>query len=87
MAEHGLLVRNVFVAEVFRQPLLVEFLDKTGVWEEALDLGGVEEIAVMPVVVEGLDAEDVPCAEELFFRAVPNDEGKHTALSVEVLNT
>ena len=53
--------------------------------EEALDLAAEEELPVFLVVVKGLDAEDVPGAEELFLLPVPDDKGEHATKLLEDL--
>ena len=50
---------------------------KAGVGEEALDLRAEKKFLAIFVVVEGLDAENIPGAEKFFLRLVPNDKGEH----------
>ena len=45
--------------------------------QKGLDLRTVEEIPVLFVVVKGLDAEDIPGAEELLLCLIPDDKGEH----------
>ena len=54
-------------------------------FQEGFDLGAVEEVAVLFVVVEGLDAEDVPGAEKGLGGLVPDDEGEHAPELLEKL--
>ena len=79
MSEHRLLVRNVLIAEVFREPFLVDFLYKVRVGQETLDFRAEEKVAVVLIVIERLDAENIARAEQLLCGAVPDDEGIHAA--------
>ena len=65
--EDGPLVGDIFVGEVLGDAILVQLFYKAGVGEEALDLAAEEELPVLVVVVEGLDAEDVPAPKSCFF--------------------
>src|SRR5699024_1577327 len=57
--------------------LLVQLLVEARVGEEALNLRAKEEGLPIVIVVEGLNAEDVPGAEELLLLLVPDDKGEH----------
>ena len=70
-------------AQVLRQRLPVQLAMVRGMLENALDLGGEDELAVDNGVVEGLDAEEVARAEQLVLGAIPNGEGEHAAQLVE----
>ena len=54
-----------------------------GVVEKALDLRAEQQGSPHQSVVEGLDAEEVPGAEELFILLVPDDKGEHAPQLVE----
>ena len=45
--------------------------------QKSFDLAAEEQQVLVLVVVEGLDAEDVPRAEKGAVRFIPNDEGEH----------
>ena len=75
--EEGLVAGNVLVAHIVGEPVLVDFPDKGRVLQKGLDFGAVQEVSVLFVVIKGLDAENVPGAEELLLRLVPDDKGEH----------
>ena len=83
--EQGLLGGDVLVAHVVGEPVGVDLPFKGRVFQEGFDLGAVEEVAVLFVVVEGLDAEDVPGAEKGLGGLVPDDEGEHAPELLEKL--
>src|SRR5699024_8626346 len=56
---------------------LVQLLFKARVSEKTFDLRPEQELVSLLVIVERLDAENVPGAEELLFFLVPDDKGKH----------
>ena len=66
--EEGLAVGQVLEAEPVGKSRFVQLLLKAGMLQKGLDLGAEEELAVLLIVVEGLDAEDVSGAEELLDR-------------------
>ena len=73
----GVLVGDVLVGQVLGDLLLVQLLVEARVGEEALNLRAKEEGLPIVIVVEGLNAEDVPGAEELLLLLVPDDKGEH----------
>ena len=75
--EEGLVQGGILEGEVELQRVGVELLFKAGVGQKALALRAEEEQFPHLGIVEGLDAEGVPCAEQLPLLLVPDDEGKH----------
>ncbi|OQA64981.1 MAG: hypothetical protein BWY37_01932 [Firmicutes bacterium ADurb.Bin262] len=72
--EHGLLVRNILETQIFGQAGCVELFDKLRMGEKGLDFRGEEEYAVFDIVIKGLNAEDIPCAEDFVCFRIPYDE-------------
>ena len=75
--EDGVLVGDILVGQVLGDLFLVQLFHKAGMGEEAFDLRAEEELIPVFVVVKGLDAEDVPGAEEQLLLLVPDDKGEH----------
>ena len=76
--EKGLVEGGILEGEVELQSVGVELLLEARVGQEALALRAEEKQFPHLGVVEGLDAEGIPGAEQLLFLPVPDDEGKHT---------
>ena len=83
--EDRALVRDVLVGKVERNHVLVQFFLEIRVGEKALDLAAEQELAVFPIIVERLDAEDIARAEKLLCLLIPDDEREHAAQAVENL--
>ena len=85
--EERLVERRELEAQVLLERVLVERALVGGVLQDALDLGGEDELragrALLHRVVERLDAEEVARAEELAGGAVPDGEREHAAQAVE----
>ena len=75
--EDGVLIGDIFIGQVLGDLLLVQLLFKTRMGEKTFDLRPEQELVSLLVIVEGLDAENVPGAEELLLFLVPDDKGKH----------
>src|SRR5699024_7564842 len=83
--KEGFVAGNVLVTHIIGEPFLVDFPGKGGVLQKGLDFGAVKEIPVLFVVVKGLDAENIPGAEELLLRLVPDDKSEHPPELLEKL--
>ena len=70
-------------AQVLLERLMIELAHIVRMLEDALDLGGEDEAAVLLRVVERLDAEEVAGTEQLARIAVPDGEREHAAQTVE----
>ena len=81
--EEGLVVRDVLKTQVLREHFFVERFFKLRVVQEAFDLRAKQQDVVFMVIVEGLDAEDIPCGEQSAAVAVVDDEREHPAQAVE----
>ena len=87
--EEGLLGCRILQRHVRTQGLFVDRLVEVRVVQEALDLGTEEHArsAVARIghgiVVERLDAKDIAGAKKLILLLVPDDEGVHTAQTIE----
>ena len=63
--------------------LLVEHAVVCRMLENRLDLGGEDELTTLDGVVERLDAEEVPRAEQLARFGIVNGEREHAAHAIE----
>ena len=77
IAEHGFLVGDVLNAQIFRQAFLVELLFEPRMGQKALDLAAKKEQSVHIIIVEGLDAKNIPGSEHGMAGAVPDHKGEH----------
>ena len=75
--EEGLICGGVLECEVVFKGGGVKLLFKAGVGKEGLYLRAEHEHLPELCVVEGLNAEHIPCAEKGLFIPVPDDEGEH----------
>ena len=82
--EEGLFRSGVLESEVGAQRVLIDLLDKIRMVQKTFDLAAENQTLVAGdgVVVEGLDAEDVPGAEQALALRVPNHKAIHAAQAV-----
>ena len=75
---HGILIGKIGI-----ERMLVEALDKARVFQNALDLRGIDQLAVDLGVVHGLDTEEVARDEQRAVDGVVDGKGEHTAQTGE----
>ena len=70
---------TVLECEIVFQCFFVYFPFETGVFQNALDFGAVNQVSVLDGIVKRLDAEKVSCAKKCLCLAVPDNESEHAA--------
>ena len=76
--EKGVLSRRILVGEIQLQLIPVQLLLKGRVCQKTLDLAAKQQGSVLRlIIVQRLDAEMIPRAEQRLQTAVPDGEGEH----------
>ena len=85
--EEGFVAGRVLEGEVVFQRCGVEDFLEVGVAQEALDLRAEQQRLAHLRIVQGLDAEEIPCAEQRLFLLIPDDKGEHAPQLIQQLGT
>ena len=83
--EESFVAGGVLEGEVVFQRRGVEDFLEVGVAQEALDLRAEQQCLAHLRIVQGLDAEEIPCAEQRLFLLIPDDKGEHAPQLIQQL--
>ena len=82
-SEKSLRQHRILEGHILLQRLQVDLTVISGVLQDALDLGAVDEVSFDFCIIKRLDPEHIPRAEKFFFAGVPDHEGEHAPKPVQ----
>ena len=75
--EKSLLCGGILKCQIIFEGCFVQLLFEVGMHQKALDFRAEQEAFPHDSIVQGLDAEKVPCPEQFLFHRVPDHEAEH----------